>query len=247
MSCSHLVIVIPTYNEATTILPLVAALETYCPGASLLVVDDASPDGTGDLIESLAQRSPQVHLLRRKGKLGLGSAYVIGFTWALEQGYTLIAQMDADFSHDPADLPRLLEAINHCDTAIGSRYCPGGETRNWNLGRRLISRSGSLYGTLFFPSIGLRDLTSGFKVHRREVLEGIGLHRLRSNGYAFQIELSIRARQGGFRLREIPITFHDRRVGMSKMDHSIVAEAVLRIPWLRFTSHEFPKRRRNSA
>jgi dolichol-phosphate mannosyltransferase len=201
----------------------------------VLVIDDNSPDGTGDIADRLAAERPWVEALHRPRKEGLGPAYLDGFRRALELGADLIFEMDCDFSHDPADLPRLAAAAASADLVIGSRYVPGGGTRNWGLGRRLISRGGSLYAQLLL-GVAVRDLTGGFKCYRRTVLETIDLDAINSKGYAFQIETTYRALCASFRVTEVPIVFVDRAVGGSKMSKAIVLEAVWKVPALRLAS-----------
>ena len=225
-------LVLPTFNEAENIEPLVAAVRPQLPaGSRILVVDDSSPDGTGEIADRLATAA-DVEVLHREEKQGLGPAYVAGFERALAGGATLVVQMDADFSHSPADLPRLLAAAEACDLVIGSRYVDGGVAADWGPLRRMISRGGSAYarGVL---GVEVRDLTGGFKAIRREVLEAIDLRSISSLGYAFQVEVTYRAIQAGFRVVEVPITFRDRRVGQSKMTGTIVAEAALGVPRMR--------------
>jgi dolichol-phosphate mannosyltransferase len=225
--------VLPTYNEAANLEAIVAAILEQLPAdRRLLIVDDSSPDGTGEIADRLGAADPDVEVLHRPGKQGLGPAYVAGFHRALAAGARLIAQMDADFSHDPADLPRLLAAAREADLVLGSRYVEGGGVAEWGPGRRLISRGGSAYARAL---LGLRvgDLTGGFKVFRRQVLETIDLETIPSLGYAFQIETTYRAVRAGFRVVEVPIVFRERRVGESKMTGSIVLEAALRVPAMR--------------
>jgi dolichol-phosphate mannosyltransferase len=227
-------LVLPTYNEAENLEAIVtAALENLPEGARVLVVDDSSPDGTGEIADRLARAQPAVELLHRPQKSGLGPAYVAGFGRALAAGAALVAQMDADFSHDPADLPRLLAAAEHADLVVGSRYVGGGAVTEWGPTRRLISRGGSAYARLVL-GVGIHDLTAGFKVFRREVLEAIEPETIASLGYAFQVETTYRALNAGFRVVEVPIVFRDRRVGDSKMSGHIVLEAALRVPAMRF-------------
>ena len=206
------IVVIPTYNEADNLDPLAAAIRQVCPDLDILIVDDASPDGTADLAQSLG-----LHLLKRPRKLGLGSAYVAGFTYALKHGYTDIAGMDADFSHDPVVLPALFALLERFDVAVGARYLSGGGTVNWGWHRRALSKSANMLArvTLQMP---LHDVTSGYRAYRREVLEAIGLDELRSEGYAFLVELLFRCVQAGFTIGEVPIVFEDRRMGVSKLD-----------------------------
>jgi dolichol-phosphate mannosyltransferase len=226
-------LVIPTYNEAANVEAVVtAALEHLPPARRVLVVDDASPDGTGELADRLAREHAEVDVLHRPRKEGLGPAYVAGFHRALAGGAELVAQMDADFSHDPADLPRLLEAATTADLVLGSRYVEGGGVTDWGPRRRAISRWGSAYARAAL-GVQVRDLTGGFKVFRRRVLEAIELDSLAAHGYAFQVETTFRAIRAGFEVVEVPIVFQDRRVGQSKMTHSIVLEAAFRVPVMR--------------
>jgi dolichol-phosphate mannosyltransferase len=226
-------LVIPTFNEAANVEAIVAAaLEQLPPARRLLVVDDSSPDGTGQIADHLAQGREDVAVLHRAAKRGLGPAYVAGFREALAGGAELIAHMDADFSHDPRDLPRLLEAATGADLVLGSRYVEGGGITDWGPGRRAISRWGSAYARAAL-GVGIRDLTGGFKVFRRHVLEAIDLGSLASLGYAFQVETTFRTIRAGFRVAEVPITFRDRRVGQSKMTGSVMLEAAWRVPAMR--------------
>jgi dolichol-phosphate mannosyltransferase len=226
-------LVIPTFNEAANVEAIVAAaLEQLPPTRRLLVVDDSSPDGTGRIADRLAQGREDVAVLHRPAKRGLGPAYVAGFREALAGGAELIAHMDADFSHDPADLPRLLEAAADADLVLGSRYVEGGGVTDWGPGRRAISRWGSVYARTAL-GLGIRDLTGGFKVFRRRALEAIDLGSLASLGYAFQVETTFRTVRAGFRVVEVPITFRDRRVGESKMTVSVMLEAAWRVPAMR--------------
>ena len=228
-------LVLPTYNEAANLEPIVAAIRERLPAdRRVLVVDDASPDGTGELADRLAATHDDVEVLHRAGKLGLGPAYVEGFHAALAAGAELIVQMDADFSHDPVDLPRLLAAAEEADLVLGSRYVAGGGVSEWGPLRRLISRGGSAYARTLL-GLGIGDLTGGFKVFRRAALEAIGLETIPSLGYAFQVETTYRTVRAGFRVVEVPITFRDRRVGESKMTGSIVLEAALRVPAMRLS------------
>ncbi|HEX5989076.1 MAG TPA: polyprenol monophosphomannose synthase [Solirubrobacterales bacterium] len=227
-------LVLPTYNEADNLEPLVeAARAKLPPSAQVLVVDDGSPDGTGEIADRLADRHENVQVLHRPRKEGLGPAYIAGFRYALERGAGFVLEMDSDFSHDPAYLPRLLEAAKRADVVLGSRYVDGGGVSDWGALRRAISRGGSSYAR-WALGVPVRDLTGGFKCFRREVLEAIDLDEITTRGYAFQIEMTYRAIRRGFKVVEVPIVFRERRVGSSKMDLSIVAEAVWRIPLLRF-------------
>ena len=226
-------VVLPTYEEATNVERLVEKAREMLPAsAQVLIVDDSSPDGTGEIAARLAQEQEAVHVLHRPVKEGLGPAYIAGFRRALAAGAGLIVEMDADFSHEPAYLPRLLEAAERADLAIGSRYVPGGGVSDWGPLRRTISRGGSAYARLTL-GVGVRDLTGGFKCFRREVLEAIDLDAVRSRGYAFQVEMTYRALQLGFDVVEVPIVFRDREAGSSKMSRSIVLEAIWRVPLLR--------------
>jgi dolichol-phosphate mannosyltransferase len=226
-------LVIPTYNESANVEAIVgAARDLLPPSRRVLIVDDDSPDGTGLIAEQLAEAHGDIGVVHRRRKEGIGPAYVAGFREALAGGAELIVQMDADFSHDPQDLPRLLAAAEHADLVLGSRYVDGGGVTDWGPARRAVSRWGSTYARVAL-GIGIRDLTGGFKVFRRAVLEAIDLDSLASLGYAFQVETTFRAIQGGFRVVEIPIVFRDRRVGASKMTRSIVLEAAWRVPAMR--------------
>jgi dolichol-phosphate mannosyltransferase len=225
---------LPTYDERENLVPILEAILANLPGADVLVIDDNSPDGTGKLADEFAAREPRVKVLHRPGKQGLGKAYLAGFAWALERGYGYVIEMDADFSHDPKRLPALLAGAHEADLALGSRYVPGGGTLGWGLIRRIISQGGSLYARLIL-GISVRDLTGGFKCFRREVLEGIDLATVQCTGYAFQIELTYRAIRRGFRVKEVPIIFEDRRVGQSKMSGRIVLEALQKVWSIRFS------------
>ena len=224
-------VVLPTYNELENVRDIVPAILAASPVLDVLVVDDDSPDGTGAAADELAAADPRIRVLHRSRKEGLGRAYLAGFEQALAAGYGRILEMDADFSHDPARLPALLGT--DADLVLGSRYVPGGATVNWGAGRRLLSRGGSFYARSIL-GVPVRDLTGGFKCFRRKVLESIDLGSVRSNGYAFQIELTYRTIRRGFRVVEVPITFVDRRVGKSKMSGRIVAEALWMVWKIRF-------------
>jgi dolichol-phosphate mannosyltransferase len=228
-------LILPTYNEAENIAPFVEAVQKELPDtARVLIVDDSSPDGTGEIADRLAAEREGVSVLHRPTREGLGPAYIAGFREALAGGAELILEMDSDFSHEPAYLPRLLEAVDGADLAIGSRYVDGGGVGDWGAVRRAISRGGSTYARLVL-GVPINDLTGGFKCFRREVLEAIDLDTVQAKGYAFQVELTYRAVQKGFRVVEVPIVFRDRRVGDSKMSRAIVAEAIWRVPLLRFS------------
>ncbi len=218
-------VIVPTYNERENLAAFVAAVLAALPAAELLIVDDASPDGTGELAEALMRREPRLHLLRRRAKEGLGRAYIAGFRWALGRTYDRVLQMDADFSHNPADLPRLLAATDRADVAIGSRYCGGIRVRNWPLRRLLLSYGAGIYVRLL-TRLPVMDPTGGFKCFRREVLAALPLARLSAKGYGFQIETSYAAWRMGFSLEEVPIVFADRKAGASKMSLAITCEAL---------------------
>ncbi len=232
-------LILPTYNEAANVKAIVPAagevLARAAPeGFRVLVVDDGSPDGTGLLAEELAAEHEWVKVLHRTNKEGIGPAYLAGFRHALDHGAGYVMEMDSDFSHDPADLARLLEAVHAgADLALGSRYVPGGGVSDWGMLRRFISEGGSTYARLVL-GLRIRDLTGGFKCFRREVLEAINFDTVRSQGYAFQVELTYRAVQAGFRVVEVPIVFRDRQHGQSKMSWRIAAEAMWLVPRLRF-------------
>ena len=229
-------LVLPTYNEAENIDPLVRAalprLEAAGGHHRVLIVDDNSPDGTGRIADRLATELEPVDVLHRKRKEGLGRAYLAGFERALQNRADLVVEMDSDFSHDPADLPRLIRAAGEADLVLGSRYVPGGGVTGWGPLRRLVSRGGSWYARAML-GVPVRDLTGGFKCFRREVLERLDLDGIRADGYGFQIELTYRAIEAGFRVEEIPIVFRDRRIGESKMTARIALEAVWKVPALR--------------
>jgi dolichol-phosphate mannosyltransferase len=228
------VVCLPTYNERENLEPMLRALGVMLgPDDRVLVVDDNSPDGTGQLADSLAEELPYVDVLHRERKEGIGRAYLAAFPRALAMGAQYVLEMDCDFSHDPAVVPRLIEACEQgADLALGSRYVPGGGTTNWSRVREFISRGGSVYARAFL-GVPVRDLTGGFKCFRRAVLESIDLDDVTTNGYAFQIELTYRALRKGFRVVEVPITFADREIGGSKMSRAIVLEAMWKVPALR--------------
>jgi dolichol-phosphate mannosyltransferase len=231
-----IVVCLPTYNERENLKAMVSALGEVLPeDGRILVIDDSSPDGTGEIADRLAAERADVDVLHRARKDGLGPAYLAGFAFALERGAELVLEMDCDFSHDPADVPRLLAAVAGADLVLGSRYVPGGGTRNWNLLRRLISRGGSLYAQVLL-GVRVRDLTGGFKCYRRAVLETIDLDAIDAKGYAFQIETTYRALRAGFRVVEVPIVFVDREAGGSKMSKSIVLEAIWKVPAIRLAA-----------
>ena len=227
-------IVGPTYNERDNVEDIAGRLLATLSDAEILFVDDNSPDGTGQLLDDMAAREPRLHVLHRAGKLGLGTAYIAGFRWGLERDYAFFFEFDADGSHDPKYLPHMLAlAEGSADVVVGSRNVPGGGTVNWGFGRKLLSRGGSFYARTIL-GIDVRDVTAGFICWRRRVLESLDLDRVDSNGYSFQIEMKYRAIQQGFEVVETPIVFVDRRVGQSKMNRAIVAEALLKVWSLRF-------------
>ena len=228
------VLCLPTYNERENLEPMIAALGEALDTSRdvVLVIDDGSPDGTGEIADRLASEHSWVSVLHRTTKEGLGPAYVAGFRHALAEGAELVLEMDCDFSHDPADVPRLIAAADGADLVLGSRYAPGGGTANWGLVRRFVSRGGCLYAQVLL-GLRVRDLTGGFKCFRRQTLEAIDLGALSAHGYAFQIETTYRVKRAGLRIQEVPITFVERRAGASKMTGSIVAEAMWRVPLLR--------------
>jgi dolichol-phosphate mannosyltransferase len=232
------IVIIPTYNECGTIVPLISAVRARLPSADVLVIDDASTDGTGVLVADFAASDPRVSLLQRGGKFGLGTAYIAGFRRALSEGYDLVIGMDADFSHDPKCLPQFIDAAANCDLAIGSRYIPGGSTPDWRLSRRLISRFGNWMARTTLH-LRVRDCTSGYRCYRREALAALDLDSIKVIGYGFTIETVRQSCAAGMRIREIPITFIDRRVGKSKLSGTIVVEAVGYL--LRHLSQRQPK------
>jgi dolichol-phosphate mannosyltransferase len=227
-SPNRALVCLPTYDERDNLEPITRAILAATPEVDVLVIDDSSPDGTGELADRLAAAEPRMHVLHRAAKQGLGKAYLAGFAWALQRGYPLVLEMDADFSHNPKYLPRMLELAREADLVLGSRNVKGGGTVNWGLGRKMLSRGGSLYARTIL-GLRVRDLTGGFKCFRREVLEAIDLGSVECSGYAFQIELTYRTVKKGFRVVELPIVFEDRRVGHSKMSRRIVLEAVSKV------------------
>ena len=236
LNMARTLIVTPTYNERDNLEALVAGVFEVLPEADILVVDDASPDGTGELADEMAARETRVEVMHRTGKLGLGTAYLAGFAWGLERGYEYIFEMDADLSHDPKYLPSFLEALEGgADLVIGSRNIPGGDVEGWGPFRHFLSKGGSLYSRTIL-GLGIRDLTSGYKAFRRNVLESINLNEVHSEGYSFQIELTYRAVLQGFSIVEVPIVFVDRRAGQSNMSGNIFLEAVLMVLRLRWNA-----------
>jgi dolichol-phosphate mannosyltransferase len=225
---SRVLVVIPTYNEIENIALIVERVRQAVPAADLLIVDDGSPDGTGALADQLAAQDSSVHVMHRTEKAGLGAAYVAGFTWALDAGYDVIVEMDADGSHDPVHLPGMLAALSDADLVIGSRWVQGGAVVDWPRSRAFISRGGNLYTRLAL-GISVRDATGGYRAYRREVLEALDLVAVASQGYCFQVDLTWRTVRGGFRIVEVPIIFREREYGESKMSGSIVREAFWRV------------------
>lgn len=238
-------LIIPTYNEIENLPNLIEQVFSYLPETDILVVDDNSPDGTGQLADEMHAANPQVNALHRAGKLGLGTAYIAGFKYAIEHAYDAAFEMDADFSHDPRYLPDFMKAIENADLVIGSRYIPGGATPNWSIVRRFISGGGNIFAR-FMLGIKVHDCTAGFRLYRREVLESIDLDTVQSQGYAFQVEMANRVMRQGFRIVETPIVFMDRRVGKSKMSKSIVFEALGYVFRTRF-SKQAPIKQRTFA
>ncbi|WP_281688982.1 polyprenol monophosphomannose synthase [Pseudonocardia thermophila] len=221
-------VVIPTYNERDNIRPIVDRLLTAVPDVNVLIVDDGSPDGTGAIADELAAADPRVHVLHRTAKNGLGAAYLAGFARALDGDYGAIVEMDADGSHAPEDLPRLLAALEDADLVLGSRYVPGGRVRNWPAHRYALSKGANLYARVAL-GVPIRDITAGFRAFRRQVLEELDLSAVQSQGYCFQIDMAWRAVQAGFRVAEVPITFTEREHGTSKMDRAVMVEAFWRV------------------
>ncbi|WP_406002028.1 polyprenol monophosphomannose synthase [Streptomyces sp. NBC_00829] len=221
-------VIIPTYNEAENIKPIVARVRAAVPAVDILVADDNSPDGTGKIADELAAQDEQVHVLHRKGKEGLGAAYLAGFAWGIEHGYGVLVEMDADGSHQPEELPRLLTALKGADLVLGSRWVPGGRVVNWPKSREFLSRGGSTYSRLLL-GVPIRDVTGGFRAFRAETLQGLGLTEVASQGYCFQVDLARRAVAAGFHVVEVPITFVERELGDSKMSRDIVVEALWRV------------------
>ena len=225
---ARVVVIIPTYNERENLDPIVARVRNAVPGADVLVVDDNSPDGTGELADKLAAGDQQVHVMHRPGKAGLGAAYIAGFGWALERGYDAMIEMDADGSHQPEDLPRLLSALEGADLVIGSRWIPGGMVRNWPRSREALSRGANTYARLMLR-VPVRDTTAGYRAYRAQTLRAIGLDTVKSQGYCFQIDLTLRAVHAGLTVTEVPIMFVDRTRGASKMSRAVMAEAFWRV------------------
>jgi dolichol-phosphate mannosyltransferase len=228
MMAESVLVVVPTYDERENLRPLLSRLHATVPTADVLVVDDGSPDGTGELADELAAADPRIRVLHRDEKAGLGAAYLAGFAIALRGGHQVVVEMDADGSHAPEDLPALLAALADADVVLGSRYVPGGEVRGWPAHREWLSRGGNLYSRLAL-GVAIRDLTGGYRAFRRQVLEELDLGEVASQGYCFQVDLAWRAVQAGFRVAEVPITFVERERGTSKMTASIVREALWQV------------------
>ena len=242
----RVLVVVPTYDERDNVGPIAGRLLAAVPDADLLVVDDGSPDGTGDVADALAREDPRVHVLHRTEKAGLGAAYTAGFAWARERGYDVVVEMDADGSHLPEQLPRLLEALDDADLVLGSRWVPGGEVVDWPATRELLSRGGNTY-TRWVLGLPLRDATGGFRAYRRTVLDALPLGQVASQGYCFQVDLAWQTWCAGFRIVEVPITFVERVRGESKMSRAIVLEALWRVTWwgLRRSRASHPLRERS--
>lgn len=223
-----ILVIVPTYNEAESLPPIVDRIRASVPEADILVADDNSPDGTGDIADALAADDANVKVMHRHGKEGLGAAYIAGFGWGLQNGYDVLVEMDADGSHQPEQLPLLLDALRNADLVLGSRWIPGGGTENWSKGREVLSRGGNAY-TRAMLGVPIHDATGGYRAFRAETLRRLDLHTVASQGYCFQVDLAWRTVQRGMRVREVPITFVERSVGSSKMSRAIVAEALLRV------------------
>ncbi len=230
------VIIIPTYDEKDNVGPISEAVFQHLPDAHILFVDDNSPDGTGDIIDKMVENNNAIHVIHNKEKAGLGRAYICGFKWAIENDYDLIFEMDADFSHDPAELPNFVKAAENADLVLGSRYVNGIRITNWPISRLILSKTASLY-VRFITGIPITDPTGGYKCYRKKVLETIDLDSIVSNGYSFQVEMSYTAWMNGFRLKDIPITFVDRRAGYSKMSGKIFREALWVVWKIAFRYH----------
>jgi dolichol-phosphate mannosyltransferase len=226
-------ICMPTYNEAENLRPITQAIHAVVSDVHILVIDDNSPDGTGDIADEIAERDERVHVLHRTEKAGLGKAYIAGFKWALERDYDRIVEMDADFSHQPKYLPDMIGQLDHFDVVVGSRYVAGGGTEDWGVLRKIISRGGGMYSRTIL-GVDVQDLTAGFVAWRREVLESLDLEDVEASGYVFQIEMKYRAHKQGYKILEIPIVFPDRIAGESKMTPDIAAEALWRVWKIRF-------------
>ena len=228
-----LLVIIPTYNESENIEKLVHDVFAYLPKTEILVIDDNSPDGTGRIVDGLAGANSAVHVIHRPKKMGMGNAYNQGFRYAVEHGYDVVFEMDADFSHKPSDLPRLLEALQENGLVIGSRYVDGGGTVNWGISRRFISKSGNLYARIIL-GMDIKDITAGFRCYSVGALKKVDLDQVKSDGYGFQVEMAYRIKQAGYSIKEVPIIFEERRAGQSKMSKNIVTEAFIRVLMIRF-------------
>jgi dolichol-phosphate mannosyltransferase len=224
----RVLVIIPTYNEAENVERIVGRVRASVPEAHVLVADDNSPDGTGELADKLATEDQNVHVMHRKGKEGLGAAYLAGFRWGIDNGYDVLVEMDADGSHQPEELDRLLGALRGADLVLGSRWVPGGRVVNWPKSRLLLSRGGSTYSRLML-GVPIRDVTGGYRAFRKETLQGLGMDQVASAGYCFQVDLAWRTVKAGFKVAEVPITFVERELGASKMSRSIVIEALWRV------------------
>lgn len=224
----RIVVIIPTFNECESLAAIVARVRNSVPEADILVIDDNSPDGTGDIADGLAANDPNLHVMHRLGKEGLGAAYLAGFSWALQNDYAVVVEMDADGSHQPEQLPRLLTALRGADLVLGSRWIAGGGTENWSKSREILSRGGNFY-TRTMLGVPLRDATGGYRAFRADTLRKLDLHNVASQGYCFQVDLAWRAVQRGLIVTEVPITFVERAVGTSKMSQRIVVEALWRV------------------
>lgn len=242
----RVLVCVPTYDEAENVAWIVGRVRAAVPEADVLIADDSSPDGTGDIADALAAADPRVHVLHRAGKEGLGAAYIAAFAWAREHGYDVAVEMDADGSHQPEELPRLLAALRTADVVLGSRWVPGGEVRNWPMSRRLLSQGGNTYTRLAL-GVPLRDATGGYRAYRMAVLGALPLGEVASQGYCFQVDLAWQAWRAGFRIVEVPITFVERERGQSKMSRVIVAEALWRVTWWAVRSRRARPAGRNPA
>jgi dolichol-phosphate mannosyltransferase len=242
----RVLVIVPTYNESENIDALIDAVMALDDSFDLLIVDDGSPDGTGEKAQRRAERSERIHVLRRDRKQGLGRAYISGFSWGLKQNYAALVEMDADFSHDPAVVPTLAGALGEADLVIGSRYVPGGAVEGWSRGRHALSRAGNVYAR-WMLRFRVTDSTSGFRCYSRAVLESIDLDQVSSEGYAFQIDMTHRTANLGFRIKEVPITFRERRQGYSKMSRAIVAEALWSVTAWGFKALLHTPRRRGTG
>jgi dolichol-phosphate mannosyltransferase len=237
----RILVIVPTYNEADNITVVAGRLRASVPEAHLLIADDNSPDGTGKIADELAESDEHIHVMHRPGKQGLGAAYLAGFRWGIDQGYDVLVEMDADGSHRPEELPRLLTALERADLVLGSRWVAGGRVVNWPKSRELLSRGGSAYSR-FMLRLPVRDVTGGYRAFRTGPLTGLGLDEVQSQGYCFQVDLARRAVDGGFRVAEVPITFVEREHGVSKMSRAIILEALWRVTLWGLTCRLGPRR-----